>query len=173
MSRYRDTLYREIPDIGYLQYLTRYRVQYRDIPISGNHVPISGLARFQMSRMYRMLIHPQYIPGDLLMICNICFRNLKIIRKLSAGSRRRSRSSSGTYPISGPAAAGGGDTRYWDMSRYHPSRVSDGLPVQYRTRYRPGLNVPISGLVTSCPDSDIRFGNLKVPDADSDCRGGP
>jgi hypothetical protein len=55
-TRYRDTRYREcpdirIPDIGTcpdircLQYRTRYRVQYRNIPISGHHVPISGFGK--------------------------------------------------------------------------------------------------------------------------------
>ncbi len=47
MSRYRDIRYQYIPDIGYTRYrvcpdiwYTRY--QYRDIPISGPNVTISG-----------------------------------------------------------------------------------------------------------------------------------
>ena len=36
---------RTCPDIGCLQYRTRYRVQYWNIPISGHHIPISGFGK--------------------------------------------------------------------------------------------------------------------------------
>ncbi len=139
MSRYRDTRYREIPDIGYLQYRTRYRVQYRDIPISGNHVPISGLARFQM----RACGHKEPV--------TVLCPGRHLAREPGLARPYPTRISGVLPDIGSPTDTISGYvsryrsllfklTRYRDMS--HPSPSHDGT--RYRVYIGPGTH-PISG----------------------------